>query len=154
MSGGRDHRTQADWCHFCKCYVHPHSNSKRMHEGSAKHIKNVEIKMKDIKKSSQNEAGSCTRPLSPRPPRRRRRRRRRPRGWVDPPPESQRNLSSRKFGTQSSQSVNPNNPGSSAVSETTGGSAGSAGVESLHHRTALVLGRSAVTHSIDANQGN
>lgn len=45
-----------DWCHFCKCFVNPHANSKRMHEQSNNHKKNVEIKMREIRKSSQNEA--------------------------------------------------------------------------------------------------
>lgn len=51
------HRAQSnDWCHFCKCFVNPHANSKRMHEQSNNHKKNVEIKMREIRKSSQNEA--------------------------------------------------------------------------------------------------
>lgn len=45
-----------DWCHFCKCFVNPHANSKRMHEQSNNHKKNVETKMREIRKSSQNEA--------------------------------------------------------------------------------------------------
>ena len=28
---------QPDWCHFCKCYVQSHSNSKRNHEQSNAH---------------------------------------------------------------------------------------------------------------------
>jgi len=42
-----------DWCTFCKCYVNPHSNSKRMHEQSKTHVQNVEKTMKDIRKNSQ-----------------------------------------------------------------------------------------------------
>ena len=46
---------QPDWCHFCKCYVQSHSNSKRNHEQSNAHKKNVELKMREIRKQKQNE---------------------------------------------------------------------------------------------------
>lgn len=46
---------QPDWCHFCKCYVQSHSNSKRSHEQSNAHKKNVELKMREIRKQKQNE---------------------------------------------------------------------------------------------------
>jgi WW domain-binding protein 4 len=47
---------ESDWCHFCKCFVNPHPNSKRMHEQSNNHKKNVESKMREIRNSSQKEA--------------------------------------------------------------------------------------------------
>jgi len=46
---------QPDCCHFCKCYVQSHSNSKRNHEQSNAHKKNVELKMREIRKQKQNE---------------------------------------------------------------------------------------------------
>jgi|TARA_B110000977_G_scaffold179684_1_gene238506 WW domain-binding protein 4 len=46
---------QPDWCHFCKCYVQSHSNSKRSHEQSNAHKKNVELKMREVRQQKQNE---------------------------------------------------------------------------------------------------
>ena len=48
-------QSQQDWCHFCKCFVQSHPNAKRNHEQSNGHKKNVELKMKEIRKQKQNE---------------------------------------------------------------------------------------------------
>ena len=45
-----------DWCHFCKCFVNPHANSRRMHEQSNNHKRNVELKMREIRKNSKQGA--------------------------------------------------------------------------------------------------
>ena len=48
-------QSQQDWCHFCKCFVQSHPNAKRNHEQSNGHKRNVELKMKEIRKQKQNE---------------------------------------------------------------------------------------------------
>ena len=48
-------QTKPDWCHFCKCFVQTHANAKRMHEQSNAHKKNVELKMREVRKQKQNE---------------------------------------------------------------------------------------------------
>ena len=46
---------QDDWCIFCKCFVQKNATAKRNHENSEKHKKNVEIKMRQIKKDAQRQ---------------------------------------------------------------------------------------------------